>query len=123
MKKIGIIGTRRRDSRRDFRIVQKKFLEIYEEEDMIISGGCPKGGDQFAYELAKKHGIPILIYFPDWESFGKAAGFARNSTIAMESMVLIACVADDRKGGTEDTIKKFERCHTKRYLKNNLHIV
>lgn len=27
----------------------------------------------------------------------------------VEADVLIACVAEDRKGGTEDTIKKFQK--------------
>ncbi len=33
--------------------------------------------------------------------------YARNKLIARDADVLIACVAEDRKGGTEDTIKHF----------------
>jgi len=106
MKKIGIIGSRRRDSEKDFKVCLEKFREIYEEGDEIVSGGCPKGGDSYAERIAKKFGIPIKIYFPDWR-LGKGAGFARNTFIARDSDEIIAVVAEDRTGGTEDTILKF----------------
>ena len=40
--------------------------------------------------------------------FNRAAGFIRNTPIAGHADILIACVSDDRTGGTEDTIKKYE---------------
>ena len=107
MKKIGIIGTRRRNSSEAFKKIKEAFLEEYEEGDYIVSGGCPKGGDRCAEQIAKNHGIPITIYFPDWKKHGRGAGLVRNTEISSSSDVLIACVAKDRKGGTEDTIKKF----------------
>ena len=108
MKVIGIIGSRRRNHATDVERVHLVFESIYQEGDEIVSGGCSKGGDAFAYSIARKCGIPIKIYFPDW-SKGMSAGFERNSYIAHDATVLIACVADDRKGGTEDTITKFQR--------------
>jgi hypothetical protein len=106
MKTIGIIGSRRRDSQKDFEQCENKFLEIYEEGDEIVSGGCSRGGDRFAEILAKKHQVPIKIYYAQWDKLGKGAGFARNTDIAKDSDVLIAVVASDRTGGAEDTIKK-----------------
>jgi len=107
MKKIGIIGTRRRDNPEAYEKVEKAFLNIYKEGNWIISGGCPKGGDRFAEVIAKKYGIPILIFYPNWDKYKKGAGFVRNLEIAKESDRLIACVSRDRTGGTEDTIKKY----------------
>lgn len=109
MKKIGIVGSRRRNDEFSFDTVKRVFFEHYLEGDLIISGGCPKGGDRFAELIAKRHGIPILIFYPDWERHGKVAGFFRNTHIAENSDILIACVAHDRQGGTEDTIKKFKK--------------
>jgi hypothetical protein len=106
MKTIGIIGSRRRDSQKDFEQCENKFLEIYEEGDEIVSGGCSRGGDRFAEILAKKHQVPIKIDYAQWDKLGKGAGFARNTDIAKDSDVLIAVVASDRTGGAEDTIKK-----------------
>ena len=106
MKIIGIVGSRRRDSENDFKLCEAKFKELYEEGDEIVSGGCPKGGDRFAERIAKKYGLGIKIYFPDWNK-GKTAGFTRNTFIARDANELIACCAEDRTGGTEDTVKKF----------------
>ena len=132
MKTIGIIGTRRRDSEEDFLLVKEVFLKIYEDLDVICSGLCPQGGDWFAVLLSlgkdyvhdpverkrilnKVHEGSIRYvrpcqWFPaDWPKYGKGAGFIRNRYIAEESHILIACVAEDRKGGTEDTIRKFRK--------------
>jgi len=107
MKKIGIVGTRRRNSGIDQKATREKFFEIYQDGDWIVSGGCPQGGDRFAEKIAKDYGIPIIIFYPNWKKYGRGAGIVRNLDIAINSDVLIACVAEDRKGGTEDTIKKF----------------
>lgn len=118
MKTIGIVGTRRRNTFADLDKVIKKFKQVYEEGDVICSGGCPKGGDRFAEILAKRMGLTIIIHYPNWSKYGRTAGFVRNGMIAAESDVLIACVASDRKGGTEDTIKKYHK-----YGKRDLHLV
>jgi len=111
-KTIGVIGTRSRDKPEDFLKVFRVFRRLYKRKDCICSGLCPKGGDRFAviiadiYRLSKRK----RIWFPaEWEKYGKSAGFIRNSDIARESDILIACVAKDRTGGTEDTIKKWKK--------------
>jgi hypothetical protein len=107
MKWIGIIGTRRRNTNEDFKLVEKAFLEEYEDGDMLVSGGCWAGGDRFAEILAKEYQVPIMIHYARWNQHGKAAGFIRNGDIAKQSDVLIACASEDRTGGTEDTINKY----------------
>lgn len=106
-KIIGIVGTRRRDTDQDFGLVKQAFLSVYEKGDTICSGLCPKGGDRFATILAKEYKTPTLWFPAEWKKYGRGAGMKRNTDIARESDILIACVADDRKGGTEDTIKKY----------------
>jgi len=69
-KWIGIVGCRARDSQKDLEQCEKVFFEHYKEGDYIVSGGCPSGGDRFAEVIAKKHGIPIMIYYPNWEKYG-----------------------------------------------------
>ena len=109
MKRIIIIGSRRRNSNMDFWIVYEHLINIYEKGDILVSGGCPKGGDLFAEILSSKHNIPIVIFPADWKKYGCAAGFIRNTIIAQNGDIVIACVAPDRTGGTEDTIKKFKK--------------
>ncbi len=112
---IGIIGSRRRNQEPDLRQIERALLKIYHPGDTLVSGGCPKGGDYFAEVLARRHKIPIKIHRPVWEdaegNFRRWAGFERNTLIAQDADVLIACVAQDRTGGTEDTIRKFQKIH------------
>ena len=112
MKTIGIVGTRRRDGPASYKKVLKAFQSIYKKGDTIISGGCPKGGDRFAEAIAWRLDIPIKIYRANWK-LGRHAGFLRNTDIAKNSTKLIACIAEDRTGGTEDTIKKFLKFNTR----------
>lgn len=109
MKTIGIIGTRARDSMLDYRIVCDKFKSIYQPGDHIVSGGCTQGGDRFAEMIARAFEVSITIHYAKWKKYGTPAGFIRNQDIANDADVLIACVANDRKGGSEDTIKKFKK--------------
>ena len=108
MKKIGIIGTRKRDSNKDFELCEKAFLSIYEEGDELVSGGCHYGGDKFCEIIASRYNIPIKIYPAEWDKYGKRAGFIRNTYIAQDSDVIIALLPNDgsHSNGTEDTIRK-----------------
>lgn len=116
MKTIGIVGSRRRDSQEDFKTCWDSFLNIYEEGDRIVSGGCSRGGDRFAEIIAEKFGLTtengkLIIHPAQWKTYGKRAGFLRNGLIAQSADVLIALVATDRTGGTEDTIRKASKLH------------
>ena len=106
-KTIGIIGSRNKNTSIYYEKILDELEKIFEEGDKIVSGGCPKGGDRFAEEIAKTYGLTIIIHYPDWNQHGRKAGFVRNTKIAKDVDVLIAVVSDDRIGGTEDTIKKY----------------
>lgn len=120
-KTIGIVGSRRRDSDKDFQTCLKTFFRFYEKGDSIVSGGCEEGGDNFAERIAKAYGISITIHYPRQEDLDKKLetknpkaahtkiNFARNAFIARDCDILIALVAEDRTGGTEDTIKHAEK--------------
>jgi hypothetical protein len=115
MINIGIIGSRTRDTLDDFNLVLSKVISLTIHGNIdtrknfytIISGGCPKGADSFARDIAKIINIPIIEHLPEWDRFGIKAGLIRNTYIARDSNILIACVSKDRKGGTEDTIRKY----------------
>jgi len=110
--KLGIVGSRQRDSMADKGILMKRVLDL--KPGMIISGGCKKGADKFAEEIAETLGIPITIFYPktgDARHMGDMvrAYYARNKLIATHSDHLVALVAPDRKGGTENTIQYFKK--------------
>lgn len=114
MKAIGIIGARKRDSKSDYQLCREVFDTIYEKGDIIVSGACPYGGDRFAEIIAAELGLTeenggLILHRPEWEKLGRGAGYARNTYIARDSDILIAVVTPERKGGTEDTIKKIEK--------------
>ena len=123
---IGIVGSRRRNSVEDQTLLQKTFQEIlrYNKCIKLVSGGCPIGADHFAEALAKEHRIPITIHYPDKSKLKDNSPYwdyvkinhDRNTLIANDADILIAIVAPDRKGGTEDTIKKFLKRKSKKDL-------
>lgn len=96
-------------------MVYDAFFEVYQEGDWIVSGHCPKGGDAFAEAIAYSHGIPILLFPP--KRLRKEEFFARNTLVAENSDIIIACLVNPNQslteiygrqfGGTEDTIRKF----------------
>lgn len=124
-KKIIIIGSRRRNEIGDYNIVYKEFKKWYENGDVIVSGGCPKGADHFAEIIAEKMGMTedngqLIIHKPDPKSIPANGSprykwaewyYKRNTVVAKEAepnTVVIACVSPNRKGGTEDTLRKIE---------------
>ena len=113
MVKVGIVGNRKRNDLGDYHVVRDKFLELtygtHLDSIIIISGGCPTGADMFADMLSRRYSIPLITHKADWFHKGPTAGFIRNQKIARDSDILIACVSKERKGGTEDTVKKFVR--------------
>jgi hypothetical protein len=107
-KVIGIVGTRGRDSAADYHMVANQFKAIYKDGDTIVSGGCPKGGDRFAEQIARRFQVPIMIHHAKWNKFGKPAGFIRNKDIARDADVLIICITRYISGGAENTMKAFQ---------------
>lgn len=116
---LGVVGSRRRNSPRD-KLILREFLRRAKEKFpglTLVSGGCPKGADRFAEEIAEELNLEIKIHYPDKSKLPSnpekyhfaQINYARNTFIAEDCEVLVALVADDRKGGTEDTIKKAEK--------------
>ena len=109
MKTIGIIGTRRRYTPADWLLVYEAFCQVYEEGDRVCSGMCKTGADQFAVLCSDIWDTEPIWHWAKWHLYGRGAGFKRNGDIARDSDVLIACIAADRTGGTEDTIRKYSK--------------
>lgn len=109
--KIGIVGSRSRNTEQDFNKVLEALTKVFRPGDTFVSGKASKGADMFAHKISVFFNIPITEHEPKYHIHGRAAPHVRNEIIARESDVLIACVSADRKGGTESTIKKFKRHH------------
>ena len=69
---------------------------------LLISGGA-QGIDACAEAYAKAHGLPILIFFPDYGRYGPAAPLLRNHAI-VEAADLVVALWDGRSRGTQAAI-------------------
>lgn len=122
--KVGIIGSRTRNTRLDY---TRLLLELacLKPVDEIVTGDCEDGWDKFAREIAGLIGTKLTVkyridpltmkklkrYVPDYYEFCQI-NYNRNEEIAKEDLdVLLAAVTPDRKGGTENTIKYFKKHH------------
>jgi predicted Rossmann fold nucleotide-binding protein DprA/Smf involved in DNA uptake len=85
------------------------YVNTLPEGTVVVSGGC-EGVDTWAIDRAKELGLKWKIFFPDFKG-AKTYGdlckryYARNEEVVKFSDVIVAFVSDDRKGGTENTIK------------------
>lgn len=85
--KIAIIGSRECGNI-NFEELLKKHMDVL-ENDTIISGGA-RGIDTLAAQFARKHGIKLLEFRPDYATYGRGATFVRNRLMIDMSDVVFA---------------------------------
>jgi len=96
--RIGIIGSR---GFNDYELV-KTVMNEYEGVEVVVSGGA-RGADMLGERWANENGIKTLIFKPDWDKYGKSAGFIRNKDIVRNSDLIIA-FWDGQSKGTKSSI-------------------
>ena len=79
---------------------ETKYLKL--EGYTIVSGGA-RGVDTFAENFAKEINLKTKIFKPDWDKYGKRAGFLRNELIINEADKVIA-FWDGTSKGTKHSI-------------------
>jgi len=109
---LGIVGSRKRNSLADKRLIESEIRRLNPSE--LVSGGCSLGADRFAEELSHEMSIPIKVFRPKLGpkmTYVQAvkAYYERNGRIAEYCDVLVAAVSPERRGGTEDTIRKAKK--------------
>jgi len=80
---------------------------VPKETTEIVSGGA-KGVDRIGEEWARKEGIPIKQFIPDWSGLGKSAGYRRNVEMAEYADCLVA-FWDGKSRGTKHMIDIAEK--------------
>ena len=75
--------------------------------DEIVSGGAV-GVDSCAAEYAKKNGLKLTVFLPQYERYGRAAPLARNKKIVDYADKIIA-FWDGKSKGTLSVIKYAEK--------------
>jgi hypothetical protein len=97
--KVAVIGSRNFD---DYNRV-KRILDLY-PITVIVSGGA-RGADSLGEKYANEKGLQKEIYVPQWDLFGKKAGFLRNTTI-IENCDMVVVFWDGSSKGTKDSLDK-----------------
>jgi len=106
--KVGICGSRQRDSTED-RVSVINLVNSLEIGTTVVSGGC-RGIDSYAEEAAKRRGLDVLIFKPilnDHDSYSSMvrAYHDRNKKIVDSSDLLYAFPAvKGLSGGTKNTV-------------------
>jgi hypothetical protein len=98
--KVAVVGSRS---------IQSADLKRYIPPDttLIISGGA-SGVDTLAERYADERGIEKLIFYPNYELYGKSAPLIRDKLI-VDSADLVIAVWDGQSRGTEFTISYAKR--------------
>ena len=73
----------------------------------IVSGGA-QGADSLAERFADYYGLEKIICKPNWDVYGKSAGFIRNQTI-VDNCDMVLAFWDGKSRGTADTIEKAKK--------------
>lgn len=97
--KLAIIGSREFN---DYDLLCEVLNPHKEKISLIISGGA-KGADSLAERWAKENNIQTKVFIPEWDKYGKSAGFKRNILIIDECD---SCIAfwDGSSKGTKSSI-------------------
>jgi len=82
------------------KLLIEKDLEITE----MIHGGA-KGADQFADRWAKARRIPVTVFRPDYDYYGRKAPLVRNDVMVELCDACVAIFKEDKTGGTLYTAK------------------
>lgn len=87
--KIAIVGSR--EINPSFEFIDKIITEINKdkEEVTIISGGA-YGVDKHAANYAKIKKFKLIEFLPDWNKYGKSAGYIRNKEIVKNADYVVA---------------------------------
>ena len=66
--------------RKEVETLEKYLNSLLKEfPSMLIIQGAAKGADSLAGQWAKKNNIEQLVFPADWNTYGKSAGFLRNT--------------------------------------------
>lgn len=100
--KIAVVGSREfKDSDLIEHVLHNK-TKCASDYYTIVSGGA-RGVDTLAEKFADEYGITKKIFLPDWDRYGKKAGFLRNILIINEADKVIA-FWDGKSAGTKNSI-------------------
>jgi len=101
---------------RDYIKVEMAIKEKYNVEDieLVVSGGA-EGVNTLAEVFANSYSLNMLIIRPEWDRYGKKAGFIKNPSIITNCDVCFA-FWDRESEGTKNSIETAKKQNKILYL-------
>lgn len=97
--KVAIIGGR---DFKNYDLVIETLKPFLEKITEVVSGGA-MGADLLGEKWANEHNKKTLIFLPNWEKYGKSAGYVRNIDIISNADEVFA-FWDGKSRGTQHSI-------------------
>ena len=98
----------------DYSILLDAIKKLSWKPTMIISGGC-RGIDRFGEIWAVNNNISYDVFPPDWDRYGKKAGYLRNVEMSKHADALLA-IWDGESKGTKHMIDIATKANLKVYI-------
>jgi len=104
--KFAIVGSR---TFNDYELLKDEVDKLLKECNIteIVTGGA-KGADSLAERYAKENNLKLTIFHPEWNKYGKRAGYIRNDKIWQYADIGIA-FWDGKSKGTQHSFKLAEK--------------
>lgn len=80
----------------------KEVMSRYDDVTGIVSGGA-KGADSLGAKYAFDNDLKLITHLPDWDKYGRGAGFVRNKLIIDDADFVVA-FWDGKSKGTKNSI-------------------
>lgn len=98
MKRILVTGSR---DWNDWSTMAAALAAQVDGGQLVIVHGGARGADQMAGEWARKYGLKEEVFPAQWNTYGKRAGFVRNSEmVATAPHVCLAFIKNGSRGAT-----------------------
>ena len=91
-----------------------RYISIYGVPENIVLGGA-KGADTLAAQFATEMDIPLLVFKPDYQKYGRGATLVRNTQI-IENADVVFAFWDGKSKGTKDSITKAKKLQKELYI-------
>lgn len=98
--RLAVVGSR---TFNDYGLLTDTIYKLTGGGDLCIVSGGAKGADNLAEKCADEFGFSIIIHLPEWDKYGKSAGYIRNKLIVEDADAILA-FWDGESKGTKHTI-------------------
>jgi len=106
---LAIVGSRTILDEHFVKRILNAYKFLFGKPAKVISGGA-KGIDTIAEKWANENNIETQIFYPDWNKYGKKAGFIRNEDIIKNCDICLA-IWDGESNGTKNDFEWCKKYH------------